>query len=332
MDVKADTPMARAALAPARGSFSQRTLAQLKATLAGLRPYFEDETVHEIMVNGPHDVFVLRQGRKGKVKVQLSAGEIAAAITLLATMASQEVGDKSNRRALSGRLPGFRVEAILPPVAVKGPSMCIRRHASGVYTMQEYVRTGVICEHYAEVITAAVQRRDNLLIVGGTGSGKTTLMNTVLTAIPEDERLFVIETVQELQVQSPNCVLVECDAETFTPRMAVRTAMRYAPDRIIVGELRGPEAYDWLDGANTGHPGSAATIHANSAPRALPRLENLLLMAGMGVPHQSLQASIAETVNLMVYIERRGDKRCVSQISRLHGFDRAKGEYEIENL
>ena len=327
-----DTAMARAALAPAGGSFSQRTLAQLKATLEGLRPYFDDESVHEIMVNGPHDVFGLRQGRKHQVKVQLSAGEIAAAITLLATMASQEVGDKSNRRVLSGRLPGYRVEAILPPVAVKGPSMCIRRHASRVYTMQEYVGTGVISEHYAEVITDAVQQRDNLLIVGGTGSGKTTLMNTVLTAIPADERLFVIETVQELQVKSPNCVLVECDAETVTPRMAVRTAMRYAPDRIIVGELRGPEAYDWLDGANTGHPGSAATIHANSAPRALPRLENLLLMAGMGVPHQSLQASTAATVNLLVYIERLGDKRSVSQISRLHGFDRAKGEYEIENL
>lgn len=318
---------------PASRGYKQQILSQLKDTLAPLRPFFEDEAVNEIMVNAPHDVFVAKGGRKHKIDVQLSAAAINAAITLLATLVAAEVGEKSNRRILSARLPGFRVEAIMAPVAVNGPSMCIRRHASRVFTLEEYVARGTLSERYAELLTAAVRKRENFLIVGGTGSGKTTLMNTVLALIPQEERLFVIESVHELQVESPNHVLVECDEDGgVNARKAVRTAMRYAPDRIVIGELRGPEAHDWLDAANTGHPGSGATIHANSAPRALPRLENLLLMANMGVPHEAVRTSIAETVNLMVYIEQRDGLRRVSGISRLHGFDRSRGEYQIENL
>jgi pilus assembly protein CpaF len=324
------SPLPRAGLP--RG-YKQQILAQLKDTLAPLRQYFDDETVNEIMVNAPNEVFLAAGGRKHRIDVQLSGAAITAAITLLATLVAAEVGEKSNRRILSARLPGFRVEAIMAPVAVNGPSMCIRRHASRVFSIQEYVERGTMSEHYAEVLTKAVLDRENFLIVGGTASGKTTLMNAVLATIPREDRLFVIESVHELQVQSPNHVLLECDEDGgVTARKAVRTAMRYAPDRIIVGELRGPEAYDWLDAANTGHPGSGATIHANSAPRALPRLENLLLMANMGVPHEAIRTSVAETVNLMVYIHQRDGQRSVSQVSRLVSYDRVRGESEIEKL
>lgn len=316
-----------------RQSFKQQVLAQIKDTLQSLRPYFDDEAVNEIMVNAPNEVFISRQGREFRANVSLSAGEIQAAITLIATLVAREVGDKSGHRILSGRLPGYRVEAILPPVAVNGPSMCIRRHAAQVFSMEDYIAAGVISERYARAIEDSIKARENFLIVGGTGSGKTTLMNTVLSMVPSDERLFVIETVHELQLNAENHVLIECDEDQgVTARKAVRTAMRYAPKRIIVGELRGPEAYDWMDAANTGHPGSGATIHANGATRALARLENLLLMANMGVPYEPLRVAIGETVRLMVYIERQGPNRVVSQVSRLHGYDRAGGDYEVEAL
>jgi pilus assembly protein CpaF len=318
---------------PQRTGFKQQILGQIKDTLHVLRPFLEDEQVNEIMVNAPNEVFISRAGRDFRAPVNLGAAEISAAITLIATMVSREVGDKSGRRILSGRLPGFRVEAILPPVAVNGPSMCIRRHSSRLFTLEEYVSSGVISDKHAQLLDAAIAAHENFLIVGGTGSGKTTLMNTALTRVDKQERLFIIETVHELQVQADNHVLLECDEEQgITARRAVRTAMRYAPKRIIVGELRGPEAYDWLDAANTGHPGSAATIHANSANAALGRLENLLLMADMGVPFEPLRMRIAETVQWMFYIQREGARRCVSQVSRVHAYDRAKGEYEIETF
>lgn len=316
-----------------RIGFKQQVLTQIKDTLHVLLPYFDDEQVNEIMVNAPNEVFISRAGKDFRANVNLGAGEIAAAITLIATMVAKEVGDKSGRHILSGRLPGFRVEAILPPVAVNGPSMCIRRHSSCLFTLEEYVACGVISERHAQIMDKAIAAHENFLIVGGTGSGKTTLMNTALSRINKDERLFIIETVHELQVQAENQVLLECDEDqSITARKAVRTAMRYAPKRIIVGELRGSEAYDWLDAANTGHPGSAATIHANSANAALGRLENLLLMADMGVPFEPLRMRIAETVQWMFYIEREGTKRSVSQVSRVHSYNRAKGDYEIETF
>lgn len=325
-----------AALAPVlapfpRPGFKQQVLSQIKDTLHVLAPYLDDDEIVEIMVNAPDEVFVCRNGRDDRVPVRLGAGEILAAITLLATMLSKEVGDKSSQRILSGRLPGFRIEAILPPVAVNGPSMCIRRHASRLFTLDEYVAAGVISAPHAELLASAIDAHENFLIVGGTGSGKTTLMNAALARMNPRERLFVIESVQELQVCADNHVLVECDEEQgVTARRAVRTAMRYAPKRIVVGELRGGEAYDWLDAANTGHPGSAATLHANSAAAALSRLENLLLMADIGAPYAALQARIGETVQWLFYIERSGASRRVSQVCQLHGYDRVRGVYDIE--
>jgi pilus assembly protein CpaF len=306
---------------------------QIKDTLSVLRGFFEDEEVNEIMINASDDVFISRQGKDFRAPVKLSAGEISAAITLIASVVAKEVGDKSGNRLLDARLPGFRVSAMLPPVAVNGPSMCIRRHAARVFTVDELVGNGVVSEPHMTVIADAVRSRKNFLIVGGTSSGKTTLMNTVLSLIPRDERLFVIEDPHELQITADNHVVIECDPEQgVTPRRAVKAALRYAPKRIILGEMRGGEAFDWADAANTGHPGSGATIHANSANRALPRLENLMLQADMGIPYASVQANIGETVQLMVYIEKDGATRRVSQVSRLHGFDRAKGEYEIETI
>lgn len=315
-----------------RLGYTQRVLAQLMDALDVLRDHFLDVETNNIMINGPNDVFITKGPKKIKLKVELPAASIRTAITLIASLVEKEVGEKSKQRILSARLPGFRVEAILPPVAVNGPTMCIRRHASRVFSIEEYIASGVISEAYAGLLNTAILAKENFLIVGGTGSGKTTMMNTALSLVPPEERLFVIEQVHELQIVAPDAVLVECDEDQgINARKAVRTAMRYEPGRVIVGELRGPEAYDWMDAANTGHPGSAATIHANSAGRALGRLENLLLMANMGVPHEAIRVSIGESVQWMFYIEKKNGSRLVSQVCRLHEFDRTKNEYVLEN-
>lgn len=312
---------------------TQRVLAQLMDTLDVLKVHFDDVEISDIMINGPDDVFIEKNGKTYKLKVKLAAPNIRAAISLIAGLAEKEVGEKNKQRVLSARLPGFRVEAMLPPVAVNGPSMCIRRHASRVFSINEYISKGVISQQYADLLKQAILNKENFLIVGGTGSGKTTMMNTALSMVPAEDRLFVIETVHELQIVSPNKVLVECDDEHgITPRKAVRTAMRYAPKRVIVGELRGPEAYDWMDAANTGHPGSAATIHANSAARGLGRLENLLLMANMGIPHEALKGAIAESVQWLFFIKRDGSTRKVTEVCRVHDYDRVKGEYVLEKF
>lgn len=307
-------------------SYSQRNLDNFREALAPLASVFADESINEIMINGPHDVFIRQRGPDRKVEVQLPAKAIETAITLLASMSDKTVG--SSARILSARLPGFRVEACLPPVSVKGPSMCIRRHASRILTLADYIASGTITEAQATLIRGIVDSRANFLIAGGTFSGKTTLMNCILSLISPDHRLFVVEQVQELKLSAPNAVLFECDPEQgVTARRLVKMGMRYSPDRILLGELRGEEAYDWLDASNTGHPGSAATIHADSAPEALNRLESLVLMADSKMPYEAIQQRIAQTVNYVLHIHHADGVRRLSQICRVDGFDRSTGKY-----
>lgn len=312
-------------------SYSQRSLAGFMDALAPLRAVFADPSINEIMINGPDDVFIRQRGPDRKIDVVLPAGKIQLAITLLASM-SDKVVDKS-QLLLSARLPGLRIEAALPPVSVKGPSMCIRRHATRIMTLEDYLKSDTITQAQAEEITKMVAERRNFLIAGGTYSGKTTLMNCILSLIDPDHRLFIIEQVQELKIASPNHVLMECDPEQgVTARRAVMMGMRYSPDRVILGELRGPEAYDWLDASNTGHPGSGATIHADGAPDALKRLETLVLMANTGMPYEAIQGRIGDTVKTVLFIQQKNGDRRLSQICHVRGFDRARGEYQTETI
>jgi pilus assembly protein CpaF len=307
-------------------SYSQRNLENFMEALAPLSSVFADSSINEIMINGPHDVFIRQRGPDRKIEVQLPARAIETAITLLAAMSDKTVG--SSARILSARLPGFRVEACLPPVSVKGPSMCIRRHASRILSLADYIAACTITEAQARLIQEIVDTRGNFLIAGGTFSGKTTLMNCILSLINPDHRLFVVEQVQELKLAAPNAVLFECDPEQgVTARRLVKMGMRYSPDRILLGELRGEEAYDWLDASNTGHPGSAATIHADSAPEALNRLESLVLMADSKMPYEAIQQRIAQTVNYVLHIHHADGVRRLSQICRVNGFDRSTGKY-----
>lgn len=316
---------------PQPKTYSQRNLESFKDALAPLASVFADPTVNEIMINGPSDVFIRQRGPDKRLDVELGSDAIATAITLLATISSKVVG--GSVLLLSARLPGFRVEACLPPVAVRGPTMCIRRHATRIIDLDEYVSSGTMTESQAQVIRDVVRERKNFLIAGGTYSGKTTLMNAVLKLIQPEHRLFVIEQVQELKIASPNHVLIECDPEQgVTARRAVMLGMRFSPDRIFLGELRGEEAYDWIDASNTGHPGSGATIHADGAVEALARLESLMLMANTGLPHEIVQDWIARTVGVVFFIKQHNGERRLSEICRVDGFNRQLGQYKVSSL
>lgn len=314
-----------------RAPLSERVLAAFMAALSPLKSVFEDTEIQEIMINGPDEVFIRRGASDTRVNVRLPGPSIETAITLLASHGEKVVGKES--LILSARFPGFRVEAVLPPVSLKGPSMCVRRHATHVIALEQYVERGVMTETQADVIRATVSGRKNFLVAGGTFSGKTTLMNCVLSLVASTERMFTIEQVPELQVSLPNWTPMETDPDQgVSARELVRTAMRYSPNRIVLGELRGPEAYEWLDALNTGHPGSGATIHADGAGDALLRLESLVMMGTSNVPYQTIQQWIARAVNVVFFIRFRHGERQLSEICFIDGFDRSTGQYLTRNF
>lgn len=314
--------------------FAAKTLAQIIDTLGPVKQHLLDPEVNEVAINGPDDVYITRRGQERRLNVALPKQSINSAIQLIAGYVKKEVGEQRGNLLLSARLPGMRIEASLPPVSVRGPSMSIRKHAGRVFTLQEQIAAGVMTEAQGEMLQKAVDAKEAILIAGGTASGKTTLMNTTLSLIPRDQRLVVIEIVHELMIAAEhNHVLLECDPmQGITPRDAVMTAMRRNPKRVIMGELRGAEAFDWLDADNTGHPGGIATIHANDAKRVYPRLENQVLMADMGLPYAAIKSRIGETLKWCFYIEHTPAGRKVSQITYCHGYDRDRDVYEIETL
>lgn len=310
-------------------SFSTRSLAAIKDALAPIRHILDDPSINEIMINGPNNVWIRQIGPDRKLDIDLSATQLATAITLLASYVNKENNDKSP--ILSARFPGFRVEAANKPVALDGPSICIRRHAATVISIEQYVEQGIATREQADLIAKLVQSKQNILIAGGTFSGKTTLMNSILAMIPPVDRLFVIEQVAELRLVAPNYVRFECDPDFgVTATKSVKTAMRFSPHRVILGELRGEEGNDWLEAANTGHPGSMATLHANSGGDALKRLASLVLMAHNGLPHEAIQDRIGSTVDAVLFIRNKFGERLLSEICLVKGFDREHGRYSTE--
>jgi pilus assembly protein CpaF len=309
-------------------TYSMRQQSALLDALAPIAALLNDPSINEIMVNAPNVVFIRQRGVDIKYEVELNSQTITTAITLLAAFVAKEVNTQS--QLLSARLPGFRIECVLPPVAVNGPTMCIRRHANNILTLDQYIESNVITSRQAVAIRKIIAERKNFLIAGGTYSGKTTLMNCILSMIDESHRLFVIEQISELKISAPNNVLLECDPEYgVNATDAVRSAMRYSPDRIILGELRGPEANDWLEAANTGHPGSGATLHANNARDALKRLGSLVLMASSGMPFEIIQDRIGSTVEAVLYIKQQNGVRVLSEVCLVNGYDRDTKEFDF---
>ena len=292
-----------------------------------------DPLVIEVMVNPDG---ALRLDRLGHGRCEtgktLEPSQIERIIRLVASHARTEVHGLSP--IVSAELPqhgeglaGERFEGILPPVAT-GPCFSIRKPASRVYTLLDYVGDGIMTAEAARILAGAAVERRNILVAGGTSSGKTTLANALLAEIAAfDERVILIEDTRELQCTAPDTVALRTRPGVVTMADLVRSTLRLRPDRIIVGEVRGGEALDMLKAWNTGHPGGIATVHANSAPSALYRLEQLIQEAVITVPRRL----IAEAIDVIVYIAGRGTGRRIESVACVEGLD-ASGDYALRPI
>jgi pilus assembly protein CpaF len=306
----------------------------------GLAPLLADPSVNEIMVVGEAGVWVEREGEAPRrTSLRLSRLQIDAMIANLANISRREADllGHGGHAVISARLPGFRVEAQLPPVAVEGPYVTIRRHQPRVLSLADHVERGELSTDVARLLRDAVRARQNILVVGGTSTGKTTFLNTLIREIEPHEVLVLIETVPELLVTHENVRRLEADDEQgCTVQRLLKSALRSRPDRILVGEVRGGEAFDVMDAANTGHPGSMGSLHANSALEGLDRLENLVLEGRPSLPLRVLRQRIGQAFHLVVHMDRtvRGGRasRRVAEIVALEGFDAASEHYRTRRV
>lgn len=298
--------------------------------LGALREWLEDVTVTDIMINRPDDVWIQQGGRKSRCDVKISAAQIEAAITLLASNSGIQVSNESADAIVSTKLPGFRVEATLPPVAVDGPTIAFRRNNMVVKEMADWVQQGALPQEIADLLMSSVRRRLGVAIVGGTGSGKTTFANTLLGCFPPDDRIITIEQVPELVVRLPNNVRLQINPQVkVTAKRLLESVLRQNPDRIVLGEARGAEANDLLQAANTGHEGPLVTLHANSGAEGLTRFEDMVAQsADAPDSREGIQVRIASAFQVMVFMKLVGDDRIVAEVVKVDGFDRQSKEYK----
>jgi P-type conjugative transfer ATPase TrbB len=315
------------------GLSADRRRAMLRTAMGpGIAAALSDPRVVEIMVNpdGALRVDILGEGRVD-TDVTLEAAQVERIIRLVAAHARGEV--HADKPIVSAELPpsgagaGERFEGILPPVSL-GPCFSIRKPAARIYTLSDYVGDGIMSAEAARILSLAVVDRKSILVVGGTSSGKTTLTNALLAEMAHlAERIILIEDTRELQCAAPDTVALRTRAGSVTMADLVRSTLRLRPDRIIVGEVRGPEALDMLKAWNTGHPGGIATVHANSAVSALYRLEQLVQETVVTVPRRL----IAEAIDLIVFISGRGTSRRLETIARVAGVD-PDGAYAVIDI
>jgi pilus assembly protein CpaF len=303
--------------------------------LRPIAPLILDPHISEVMVNGSGRVFVERDGRLEAVSnVTLCEQNLRVAVRNLARVLGDEISEE--QPLLDARLPdGSRVAAALPPVSLGGTTLTIRKFQSRFFSTDELVEIGTLTAAHLASLRAAIDARDNVLISGGTGTGKTTLLNALAAFLPPDDRLVVIEDTAELQLQAPNLVRFEARREqpgvpAVTIRDLVRATLRHRPDRILVGEVRGGEAFDLLQALNTGHSGTLSTIHANSAEQALSRFASCVVQSGVEVPYEAVRLGIAECVQLVVHLERRHAHRVVTQVRRIRRYVPTTDTYEFE--
>lgn len=319
-------------------------MSSLDRILPFLRPIedlLRDRAITEVMVNdGGRRVFVERDGTMALVPDRvLESRNLTVAIKNIARACGDEISEL--QPILDARLEdGSRVAAMFPPCAVAGPALTIRKFGRR-YTLDDLVDVGTLPATLADRLTEAVATERNMLISGGTGTGKTTLLNALAARIPDADRVVVIEETAEIHLEKPNLLRFEARRaqiplghETPLPAVTisdlVRATLRHRPDRIIVGEVRGGEAFDLLQALNTGHLGSLSTIHANSAEQALTRLAHCVLTANVGLPHRSIREAIALAIHLVVHIARTGGRRRVASVVAVRGFDAATDRFIAE--
>jgi pilus assembly protein CpaF len=305
----------------------ERITADLADDILGHGPLerlLADESVTEIMVNGPYDVWIERQGRLFQTSVKFTdESHLRRLVNKIVAQVGRRVDESSPM--VDARLPdGSRVNAIIPPLSLTGALVTIRKFSRNILTMKDMLRLGTLSAETVEFLERAVQAELNILISGGTGAGKTTLLNAVSEAIPETDRIVTIEDAAELKLHQRHTLRLESRPANIegegqvSIRDLVRNSLRMRPDRIIVGEVRGAEALDMLQAMNTGHEGSLSTVHANSPRDALSRIETMVLMAGFDLPLRAIRQQVSSAIELVVHIERVDDgSRKVTSITEV---------------
>ncbi|HET59735.1 MAG TPA: CpaF family protein [Chloroflexi bacterium] len=306
-------------------------LRQILHTIVGLgpiQPLLDDPDITEIMVNGPDLIFAEKRGKVVRTRIRFeSEHELRQIIDRIIEPLGRHVDDK--HPMVDARLPdGSRVNAIIPPCSIDGSTLTIRKFAKEQLTVNDLIKYGSLTPQMAEFLRVCVASRLNVVISGGTGSGKTTTLNVLSSFIPEEERVITIEDAAELQLQQEHVVRLETKPPDFdgenevTIRSLVRNALRMRPERIIIGECRGGEAIDMLQAMNTGHDGSMTTVHANSPRDSISRLETLVLMAGMDLPVDVVRRQIASAIDLIVQQTRlRDGRRLITNVTEVVGME-----------
>lgn len=293
-----------------------------------IQPALNDQEVTEVMVNGPHQVYIEKSGKLSKSNIQFKDNDhIIRIIEKIVYPLGRRIDHDSPM--VDARLPdGSRVNAVIPPVAIDGPSITIRKFSKEKLTVENLIAFGSITPTAADFLKACVEARLNIIISGGTGSGKTTLLNILSGFIPRSDRIVTIEDSAELQLQQDHVVRLETQPPSLdnkgeiTIRDLVRNSLRMRPDRIVVGEVRGGETIDMLQAMNTGHDGSLTTLHANTPRDALSRLETMAMMSGMDLPIRVIREQIASAVDLIVQQSRFTDgSRKVTHITEVAGME-----------
>jgi pilus assembly protein CpaF len=289
-----------------------------------LEKLLADDTVTEIMVNGPHEIWIERKGRLYETPVQFNdESHLRRIINKMVAQVGRRIDESSPM--VDARLPdGSRVNAIIPPLSLSGPLVTIRKFGKRRLTLDDMIQIGTLSQETVEFMQRCIRAQLNMLIAGGTGSGKTTLLNALSSAIPDSERIVTIEDSAELRLNQRHVLRLESRPKDLAGdnevpiRELVRNSLRMRPDRIIVGEVRGAEALDMLQAMNTGHDGSLTTVHANSPRDALSRVETMVLMAGMDLPVRAIREQVSSALDAIVHLERLEDgSRRVTSISEV---------------
>lgn len=311
----------------------------LRTLLAPIVPYLDDPSVSEIMINGPDSIFVERKGRLERTDARFaSADHIVAALRNVAQFNGTFVDDQ--RPILEAHLPdGSRLEGVIHPIANDGPSVAIRRFSMAKLTLEQLVAFGAITRVAADALVAMAVGKCNIVVAGGTGSGKTSLLNVLAGTVPDGERVLVLEDTREIQIDREHVVYLtarkpdEYGEHAISIRDLFRASLRMRPDRIIVGELRGAEALDLVQATVSGHGGCLSTLHATYPEDTMTRLETMCMMSDLNMPIHAIRSQLASGIDLIVQVSRLADgQRGVTHITEVVGLDPKTDRYELRHL
>jgi pilus assembly protein CpaF len=291
-----------------------------------------DDSISEVMVNGPDRIFIEKQGFVEPVPgIHLGEKSLMVAVKNIARRLGDDISE--SKPILDSRLPdGSRVAAVIPPCSVNGVTLTVRKFNARHFGVEDLVQAGTLERWLANQLESYVLATKNILIAGASGSGKTSMLNVLGKFIPPDERVLLIEDTSEIHMVQDNLVRFEArqpqnGLPAITIRELLKASLRHRPDRIILGEIRGGEAFDLLQLLNTGHSGSLSTVHATSAKQGLARFTSCVLQSGVDLPYRAIKTNVGDSVDIVVHLERRPGRRFVSEVVEIHGYDPARDEH-----